>query len=53
MKILNLLGKRVTIKIEDSKPVTAVLGQQNKKAESFLKKHLRNIILNHCWRKEN
>ena len=43
MKILNLLGKRVTIKIEDSKPVTAVLGQQNKKAESFLKKHLRNM----------
>ena len=43
MKILNLLGKRVTIKIEDSKPVPAVLGQQNKREENFFKKHLKNM----------
>lgn len=43
MKILNLLGKRVTIKIEDSKPAAVVLGQQNKKPENSLKKYINNI----------
>ena len=43
MKILNLLGKRVTIKIEDSKPAAVVLGQQNKKPENRFKKYIRNI----------